>query len=63
IFQSEDPVAMIKAVHAVVHHNETAERAYEPMISAQTARPTVIPAALAKGKNSFIKDYFWNHLL
>ncbi|MEA5720345.1 hypothetical protein ONQ97_25490, partial [Salmonella enterica subsp. enterica serovar Virginia] len=29
IFQSEDPVAMIKAVHAVVHHNETAERAYE----------------------------------
>lgn len=33
IFQSEDPVAMIKAVHAVVHHNETAERAYELFLS------------------------------
>ncbi|CDK73959.1 Uncharacterised protein [Shigella sonnei] len=34
-----------------------------PTINAQTARPTVIPAALAKGKNSFIRNYFWNHLL
>ncbi|MBJ2658870.1 3-hydroxy-5-phosphonooxypentane-2,4-dione thiolase LsrF, partial [Salmonella enterica subsp. enterica serovar Derby] len=25
--------AMIKAVHAVVHHNETAERAYELFLS------------------------------
>jgi len=33
IFQSEDPVAMIKAVHAVVHNNETAERAYELFLS------------------------------
>ncbi|MDI8083627.1 hypothetical protein MJN69_26745, partial [Salmonella enterica subsp. enterica serovar Kentucky] len=33
IFQSENPVAMIKAVHAVVHHNETAERAYELFLS------------------------------
>ncbi|CDK62695.1 hypothetical protein [Klebsiella pneumoniae IS10] len=34
-----------------------------PMTSAQTARPTVIPAALANGKISFIQSYFWNHLL
>lgn len=29
IFQSDHPVAMMKAVQAVVHHNETADRAYE----------------------------------
>ena len=29
IFQSEDPVAMIKAVRSVVHENETAEKAFE----------------------------------
>ena len=29
IFQSEDPVAMIKAVSSVVHENETAEKAFE----------------------------------
>ena len=29
IFQSEAPVAMIKAVRSVVHENETAERAFE----------------------------------
>lgn len=29
IFQSENPVAMIKAVRAVVHENATAEEAYE----------------------------------
>jgi dihydropteroate synthase len=34
-----------------------------PIISAQTARPTVIPAALANGNISFIRSYFWNHFL
>ena len=29
IFQSEAPVAMIKAVRSVVHENETAEKAFE----------------------------------
>lgn len=29
IFQSEDPVAMIQAINAVVHQNETAEKAYQ----------------------------------
>ena len=29
LFQSEDPVAMIKAVRSVVHENETAEKAFE----------------------------------
>jgi putative autoinducer-2 (AI-2) aldolase len=29
IFQSDDPVAMIQAVRAVVHGNETAGKAYE----------------------------------
>jgi putative autoinducer-2 (AI-2) aldolase len=29
IFQSEAPVAMIQAVRAVVHENETPARAYE----------------------------------
>jgi len=29
IFQSEDPVAMIKAVNAVVHLNKTPEEAFE----------------------------------
>ncbi len=29
IFQSEAPVAMIQAVRAVVHENETPEKAYE----------------------------------
>ena len=33
IFQSEHPVAMMKAVHAVVHRNETADRAYELYLS------------------------------
>lgn len=33
IFQSEHPVAMMKAVQAVVHHNETADRAYELYLS------------------------------
>ena len=29
IFQSEDPVAMIQAVKAVVHGNETPDKAFE----------------------------------
>jgi len=29
IFQSEDPIAMIKAVNAVVHLNKTVDEAYE----------------------------------
>jgi len=29
IFQSEDPVAMIQAVKAVVHENEKPEKAYD----------------------------------
>lgn len=29
IFQSEAPIAMLKAVHAVVHNNESAEAAYQ----------------------------------
>lgn len=33
IFQSDHPVAMMKAVQAVVHHNETADRAYELYLS------------------------------
>lgn len=33
IFQSDDPVAMIKAVHAVVHDNETAEKAHALYLS------------------------------
>lgn len=33
IFQSDHPVTMMKAVHAVVHRNETAERAYELYLS------------------------------
>jgi putative autoinducer-2 (AI-2) aldolase len=33
IFQSESPVAMIKAVHAIVHQNETVEHAYELFLS------------------------------
>lgn len=32
-FQSDHPVAMMKAVQAVVHHNETADRAYELYLS------------------------------
>lgn len=42
IFQSEAPVAMLKAVHAVVHQGENAERAYELFKSEQHA---------AKGEN------------
>lgn len=33
IFQSDHPVAMMKAVQAVVHHNETADPAYELYLS------------------------------
>ncbi|AKH62030.1 MULTISPECIES: 3-hydroxy-5-phosphonooxypentane-2,4-dione thiolase [Photorhabdus] len=33
IFQSEAPVAMLKAVHAVVHQNENANKAYELFLS------------------------------
>ncbi|ETS33603.1 autoinducer 2 aldolase [Photorhabdus temperata] len=33
IFQSEAPVAMLKAVHAVVHQNENASKAYELFLS------------------------------
>jgi putative autoinducer-2 (AI-2) aldolase len=29
IFQSEDPVAMIQAIKAVVHNNETPENAFD----------------------------------
>ena len=29
IFQSEDPIAMIQAIRAVVHENETPEKAYD----------------------------------
>ena len=29
VFQSEDPVAMIQAVRAVVHENETPEQAFK----------------------------------
>jgi putative autoinducer-2 (AI-2) aldolase len=29
IFQSDSPVAMLQAVRAVVHHNETPEKALE----------------------------------
>lgn len=38
IFQSEHPVAMMKAVHAVVHRNETADRAYELYLSEKTKK-------------------------
>ncbi|MGQ7188047.1 3-hydroxy-5-phosphonooxypentane-2,4-dione thiolase, partial [Escherichia sp. HC-CC] len=31
--QCDHPVAMMKAVQAVVHHNETADRAYELYLS------------------------------
>lgn len=33
IFQSESPVAMLKAVHAIVHQNETPAKAYELFLS------------------------------
>ncbi|MDX5629697.1 MULTISPECIES: 3-hydroxy-5-phosphonooxypentane-2,4-dione thiolase [unclassified Brenneria] len=33
IFQSEHPVAMLKAVHAIVHENETVEHAYALFLS------------------------------
>jgi putative autoinducer-2 (AI-2) aldolase len=29
IFQSEDPVAMVRAIRAVVHDNETPEKAFD----------------------------------
>jgi len=29
IFQSENPIAMLRAIRAVVHHNETPEKAYD----------------------------------
>ena len=36
IFQSEAPVAMIKAVRSVVHENETPEKAFELYNSLKT---------------------------
>ncbi len=44
IFQSEDPVAMIKAVRAIVHEENTVEEAYElfNVTRAETARTTKI---------------------
>src|SRR5256712_12594068 len=40
IFQSEAPVAMIQAVRAVVHQNETPERAFELYQSLKNERPS-----------------------
>jgi hypothetical protein len=45
IFQSEDPVAMIQAVRAVVHGDATAAQAYELF---KSLRPTARKKAAAR---------------
>lgn len=39
IFQAEDPVAMIKAVRAIVHEDRTVEEAYELLNEAKSSKP------------------------
>ncbi len=71
-FQSDHPVAMMKAVQAVVHHNETADRAYELYLSEKTVTAdlrrrimhvTLVEINVHEDKvDEFIEVFRQNHL-
>lgn len=72
IFQSDHPVAMMKAVQAMVHHNETADRAYELYLSEKTVTAdlrrrimhvTLVEINVHEDKvDEFIEVFRQNHL-